>query len=74
MMKKKHWHDLTPPQKVGMVLMSILQITMLAAALWDLQQRSDKEVVGDKNLWRAIVFVNFIGPLAYFFFGRKPVE
>jgi len=73
-MKKKQWHELTTSQKGGMILMSILQITLLAAALWDLQQRSDDEVVGDKNLWRAIVFVNFIGPLAYFFFGRKPTQ
>lgn len=71
MTKKKSWKELTLAQRVSVAILTILQITLLAAALWDLQQRSDEHVLGDKSLWRAVVFINFIGPLAYFFFGRK---
>lgn len=71
MRNKKRWNELTGRQKTGVVLLGLIQITLLAVALWDLQQRPDEEVLGDKVVWRAAVFINFIGPLAYFFFGRK---
>jgi hypothetical protein len=28
-------------------------------------------VKGPKRLWRAVAFVNFVGPISYFLFGRK---
>lgn len=70
-MQKKQWSDLTTTQKVSVVLLGTLQLVLLAAALWDIQQRSADEINGSKQLWRAAAFVNFIGPLAYFMFGRK---
>ena len=67
----KRWRDLTTTQQAGMVLLSTVQITLLVAALTDLRRRSADEINGSKQLWTALAFVNFIGPMAYFVFGRK---
>jgi hypothetical protein len=67
----KRWRDLTTTQKVGIVLLSTIQITLLVAALTDLRRRSADEINGSRQLWTALVFVNIIGPIAYFVFGRK---
>ena len=69
--KKKRWDDLTVTQRIGVVLLGTLQFVLLAAALWDIRRRSTDEIAGSKALWTAAVFVNFIGPIAYFLVGRK---
>ena len=71
MAKKKRWKELSAPQKAGTVFLGVVQIALLAAALWDIRHRSEEEIVGSKRMWTALAFVNFIGPLAYFIFGRK---
>jgi hypothetical protein len=70
-MAKKRWTDLSAGQKVGLVVLAAAQIGLLAAALWDLAHRSADEIRGDKRMWAALVFINWIGPLAYFCVGRK---
>jgi len=71
MWKQERWHDLTGTQRTGVVLLGTLQFALLAAALWDIRQRSVEEISGSKRMWTAVAFVNFIGPIAYFLFGRK---
>jgi hypothetical protein len=70
-MKQKRWSDLTSAQRIGIVLLGTLQLLLLFASLWDIRQRSADEINGSKQVWTAAVFVNFIGPIAYFLFGRK---
>ncbi len=70
-MKQKRWSDLTSAQRIGVMLLGTLQLLLLFASLWDIRQRSADEVNGSKQVWTAAVFVNFIGPIAYFLFGRK---
>lgn len=48
-----------------------MQVSLLVAALADLRRRADEEVKGPKALWTAVAFVNWVGPLAYFVFGRR---
>jgi flagellar biosynthesis/type III secretory pathway M-ring protein FliF/YscJ len=67
----KQWSDLTATQQAGLVFMGAIQIALLAAALIDIRQRSADELNGSKRLWTLAAFVNFVGPLAYFIFGRK---
>ena len=71
MWKKKRWSEMTPIQKIGGLFMGMLQVTLLAAALWDIRKRPEEEIRGNKWFWTAVVFVNFIGPIAYFKFGRR---
>ena len=70
-MRSKQWQDLTAAQKRGIVLLGALQLTLLAAALIDIRRRPADAINGSKRLWTIILFVNFIGPIAYFLFGRK---
>lgn len=72
--QKRHitWRDMSPPQRLAMILAAIVQFTLLVAALRDIRKRSAEELRGRKGMWAAISFINFIGPIAYFAFGRQP--
>jgi Phospholipase_D-nuclease N-terminal len=70
-MQPKQWQDLTDRQKRGIVLLGALQMTLLAAALIDIRRRPADAINGSKRLWTAVVFINGIGPIAYFVVGRK---
>jgi len=70
-MKRRHWADLSGPEKAGIIALSTVQFGLLGAALWDLGHRTADEVRGDRRMWAGLVFVNWIGPLAYFTLGRK---
>lgn len=50
----------------------LIQLTLLVVALYDLT-RPERKVKGDnKVVWALIIlFVQFIGPLLYFFAGRE---
>jgi hypothetical protein len=67
----QRWGDLSSGQRAMVVLAGTLQVALLGAALTDLKRRSSAEVNGSRAAWTAVSFVNFIGPLAYFAFGRK---
>ncbi len=70
-MRRKQWSDLTDTQKRGILFLGALQLGLLAAALIDIRRRPADAINGSKRLWTVIVFVNFIGPITYFLFGRK---
>ncbi|MCL6430907.1 MAG: PLD nuclease N-terminal domain-containing protein [Anaerolineae bacterium] len=49
----------------------VLQLALLAAALWDLVHR-ERVRGGNKWVWGiVIVLFNIIGPVVYFLFGRE---
>ena len=68
---KKRWRDLTDLQKGAIVLSSGVQVALLVAALVDLYRRPQEEIRGSKRAWTVVSFVNFIGPISYFLFGRN---
>jgi hypothetical protein len=70
-MRPKQWRDLTDRQKRGIVLLGALQLALLAIALIDIRRRPADAINGSKRLWTAVLFINGIGPIAYFVFGRK---
>jgi hypothetical protein len=69
--EKKRWRDLSGRQRAGITGAGVVQLGLLAAALADLRRRPAKRVRGSKRVWFGVSFVNFVGPLAYFAFGRK---
>jgi hypothetical protein len=69
--RKWRWRDLNAGQRTAFGLLGAIQLALLAAALIDLRGRPASEIVGGKRLWRALVFVNWMGPLAYFGVGRR---
>lgn len=71
MSKKVRWEDFSPSRRVAIFVMAAVQVGLLVAALLDLRCRSEDEIQGSKRFWTFAVFINWIGPLAYFFLGRK---
>src|SRR5262245_48998776 len=69
-MAKQRFQDLPPWRKAILIVMGTIQISLFAAAQYDIAHRSDSQVRGSKKLWRAVSFVNIFGPLAYFRWGR----
>jgi hypothetical protein len=67
----KRWSDLSTGQRAAAVGASVIQLGLLVAALTDLRRRPSAQVKGSKKIWAAVSFVNFLGPLAYFAFGRR---
>ena len=70
-MAKREWKDLSSRQKAGIALGGVLQIGLLVAALADMYRRPDREIRGNRWLWTVAAFVNFVGPVSYFLFGRR---
>jgi hypothetical protein len=68
---KRRLRDLSAPQRAVLAVLVALQLGLLAAALFDLSRRPARKVRGDKRLWVAAAFVNYVGPVAYFVYGRK---
>jgi hypothetical protein len=53
------------------VTLGLVQFILLGVALWDLRQRSGDRINGPKKLWSLVVFINYVGPIAYLVLGRK---
>ena len=68
---KKRWSDLSTAQRAIVVAAAAVQLGLQLAALVDLRRRRARQLNGSKAMWVALSFVNFVGPLAYFVFGRK---
>jgi hypothetical protein len=68
---KQRWKDLPSGQRRAIMGAAVVQIALMLAALIDLRRRPAKEIHGPKLAWVAASFVNFVGPLSYFAFGRK---
>ena len=67
----QRWNDLSDRQKTALRLGGVVQVALLIAALTDIRRRPAEQIRGKKRLWIAVAFVNFVGPIAYFVFGRK---
>ncbi|HEU0181443.1 MAG TPA: PLD nuclease N-terminal domain-containing protein [Agromyces mariniharenae] len=71
MATKRSWSDFTPAERTRMVVAASVQLALATAAWVDLAKRPAALVNGPKPLWGVLIAVNFIGPLAYFVFGRR---
>jgi hypothetical protein len=57
--------------QVGVTILGILQAAFAFLAAWDLWHRHDEDVKGSKWMWVPALFINWLGPGAYFLFGIK---
>lgn len=71
MARNVRWQDLSDRQKAGIVAAASVQFALQAAALVDIRRRRPDQLRGTKRAWTAASFVNFLGPIAYFLYGRK---
>ena len=69
---KRRWQDLPEGTRRGISIAASIQMALLASALVDLVRRPKSQVRGGRKwAWVPVLFVNFIGPIAYFLFGRR---
>ena len=69
--RNKKWSELSGGQRTGVVLGSLVQMTLQGLALRDLAKRPAEQVKGPKAAWMLATLVNGLGPIAYFIAGRR---
>jgi hypothetical protein len=63
--------ELSSGQQRGILLSGAVQVALLVAALADIWRRPQEGIRGDKRMWALVSFINYVGPIAYFTFGRR---
>jgi hypothetical protein len=71
MATKKKWSELSGRSRTLIVVTGAVEIAMLAATLVDIKRRPADQINGSKRMWTALAFINIVGPIAYFAFGRR---
>lgn len=71
MRTRRRWNELDRRSRAGVVVAGVVQFALLGAALTDLRRREQSELTAPRWVWGSAAFVNFLGPLAYFAFGRR---
>ena len=59
------------PDKRVLAAIAAVHAAAVALTWWDLRGRTDRQVRGDKQLWRAASGLNTLGAAAYWMFGRR---
>ncbi|MEE2523265.1 PLD nuclease N-terminal domain-containing protein [Pseudarthrobacter sp. J47] len=67
---KKTWGELPPGRRAGVIAVGVVQVTLLILAQRDISRRPAELIRGPKAAWRLASFINFVGPMGYFIFGR----
>ncbi|WP_189210332.1 PLDc N-terminal domain-containing protein [Actinokineospora fastidiosa] len=68
---KRPWRSLSREQRVAVIVLAAAQIGLAVAAWADLARRPASAVRGGKRGWAWAIAVNFVGPIAYFRYGRR---
>ncbi|MGC4934409.1 PLDc N-terminal domain-containing protein [Gordonia sp. DT30] len=68
--RKKKFSELSKRSRVVIRIGAAGQLVVQAAALWDLSRRPADQVRGAKKAWVVASSVNYLGPIAYFVWGR----
>jgi hypothetical protein len=71
-MARRRWSELSDRQQTVLLVAVSVQLSMAATAWADLATRPAALVNGRKDVWAAVIAVNFLGPIAYLARGRRP--
>jgi hypothetical protein len=71
MATNKKWSELSGRSRKLVTVTGVIEVVLLVATLVDIKRRPADQIKGSKRLWTALAFVNIIGPIAYFAFGRR---
>ena len=69
--RSRHWSELSDRQRTALLVVASVQLSLAATAWADLATRLAALVNGRKDVWAAVIGVNFLGPIAYFARGRR---
>ncbi|GAA4753940.1 hypothetical protein GCM10023328_41610 [Modestobacter marinus] len=67
----RRWQDLTPRQQTAVLVLGSVQLSLAATAWADLAASPAEQVTGSKLRWALAIAVNWVGPLAWFRWGRR---
>jgi hypothetical protein len=67
---KRQWRDMSGQEQTAVLILASTQLALAATAWADLASRPAHQVNGRRGTWAALIGINFIGPLAYFRWGR----
>ncbi|MCF6509950.1 hypothetical protein E9549_21530 [Blastococcus sp. MG754426] len=67
----RRWRDLSPRRRALLVALGAVQLALAAAAWTDLATRPAGRVNGSRRRWAVVIAVNWVGPLAWFRWGRR---
>ena len=70
-MPRNRWDDRSSGRRRAIRVLSAVQFALAAAAWIDLSRRPVDQVTGRKWWWAFAIAVNFVGPIAYFRWGRR---
>ena len=69
------FEGMSPGLLVALGVLVVVELVLLVSALVSLVRRPAEALNGPRWLWVVvIVFINTIGPIVYFLFGRKPQQ
>jgi hypothetical protein len=71
MATRKKWSELSDRNRRLITILGVIEGVLLVATLVDIRRRPADQIKGSKRMWTALAFVNIIGPIAYFVFGRR---
>ena len=71
MAAKKRWSERSKVSRGLIVVTGVVELALLAATLVDIKRRPADQIKGSKRMWTALAFVNIVGPISYFAFGRR---
>jgi len=71
---KTKWQEMSTTRKAVVIVVGTVQILLAVKAWADLARRPKSQVRGPKARWASIIGINFVGPLAYFRWGRVAGE
>lgn len=70
-MARRRWRDLSSREQTAVLTLASIQLSLAATAWADLATRPAARVRGSKVRWAFVIAINFVGPLAYFRWGRR---
>ena len=70
-MARRRWSDLSSREQAAVLTLACVQLSLAATAWADLARRPAAGVNGSKLRWAFVIAVNFVGPGAYFRWGRR---
>jgi len=71
MAAKKKWSERSKRSRRLIVATGVVEVVLLVATLIDIKRRPAGQIKGSKRMWTALAFINIVGPIAYFAFGRR---
>jgi hypothetical protein len=68
---RRWYRGQSPAVRAGLVVLATVELVLIALAERDIGHRSAGELRGPRTMWRIAALNNFVGPLAYFRWGRR---